>query len=97
MLDMWHMKGSRTAPLGFVDDQYTDDTRFDAQKSPNAGRKSDPGDPEYANLKVVTGRPEFMNKDGKPANAVARTTSSRVTRSCSTMQSSRRVTKWRPT
>ena len=42
---------------------------FDATKSPNAGRKSDPGGAEYANLKVVNGRPEFMNKDGKAANA----------------------------
>ncbi len=69
MLDMWHMKGSRTAPVGFVDDQYCDDTRYDPKKSPNAGRKSDPGGPEYGNMKVVNGRPEFMNKDGKPGNA----------------------------
>jgi hypothetical protein len=69
MLDMWHMKGSRTAPLGNVDDQYCDDTRYDKQKSPNAGRKSDPGGPEYSNLKIVNGKPEFMNKDGKAANA----------------------------
>ena len=69
VLDMWHMKGSRTGPLGFVDDQYTDHTRYDAKTTPNAGRKSDPGGPEYANLKVVNGRPEFMNKDGKPGNA----------------------------
>ena len=41
ILDMWHMKGSRTAPFGFVDDQYTDHTRYDAKASPNAGRKSD--------------------------------------------------------
>lgn len=68
--DMWHMKGMRTAPLGNVDDQYLDHTRFDAQKSPNAGRKSDPGGPEYANMKVVNGKPEFMNKDAKPGNAV---------------------------
>ncbi len=67
--DMWHMKGSRTAPLGNVDDQYLDHTRFDAQKSPNAGRKSDPGGPEYANMKIVNGKPEFMNKDAKPGNA----------------------------
>jgi Ethylbenzene dehydrogenase len=69
MLDMWHMKGGRTGPLGYVDDQYCDDTRFDAQKSPNAGRKSDPGGPEYAGMKLVNGLPEFMNKDAKPANA----------------------------
>jgi Ethylbenzene dehydrogenase len=69
LLDMWHMKGSRTGPLGYVDDQYCDDTRYDAQKSPNAGRKSDPGGPEYSNLKVVSGKPEFMNPDAKPGNA----------------------------
>lgn len=69
ILDMWHMKGMRTGPVGHVDDQYTDHTRYDAQKSPNAGRKGDPGGPEYSNLKVVNGKPELMNKDGKPGNA----------------------------
>lgn len=67
--DMWHMKGSRTAPLGNVDDQYLDHTRFDAKASPNAGRKSDPGGPEYGNMKVANGKPEYMNKDAKPGNA----------------------------
>ena len=67
--DMWHMKGMRTAPLGKVDDQYLDHTRFDEKASPNAGRKSDPGGPEYSNMKVVGGKPEFMNKDGKATNA----------------------------
>ena len=69
ILDMWHMKGGRTAPLGNVDDQYADHTRYDAKASPNAGRKSDPGGPEYANMEVVGGKPSVMNKDGKPANA----------------------------
>ena len=69
MLDMWHMKGMRTGPVGHVDDQYTDHTRYDKQKSPNAGRKGDPGGPEYSQLKVVDGKPELMNKDGKPGNA----------------------------
>ena len=67
--DMWHMKGSRTAPLGFVDDQYLDHTRWDAKTAPNAGRKSDPGGPEYAGFGLVNGKPEFMNRDGKAANA----------------------------
>lgn len=67
--DMWHMKGQRTAPLGHVDDQYLDHTRYDPQKSPAAGRKSDPGGPEYKGFGLVNGKPEFMNKDGKPANA----------------------------
>ncbi len=66
---MWHMKGMRTGPLGNVDDQYVDHTRFDAKASPNAGRKSDPGGPEYKAFGLVNGKPEFMNKDGKPTNA----------------------------
>jgi hypothetical protein len=69
MLDMWHMKGSRTAPLGYVDDQYTDHTRYDAKNAPNAGRKSDPGGPEYENMPVANGRPQFMHKSARPANA----------------------------
>ena len=69
MLDMWHMKGGRTGPLGNVDDQYADNTRYDAQKTPNAGRKSDPGGPEYGGMKLVNGKPEFMNRDAKAANA----------------------------
>lgn len=67
--DMWHSKGMRTLPYGKVDDQYVDHTRYDKQKSPNAGRKGDPGGPEYTNINVVNGKPEFMNADGRPANA----------------------------
>ena len=43
LLDMWHMKGQRTGPNGFLDDQYTDSTRYDPKTAPNAGRKGDPG------------------------------------------------------
>jgi hypothetical protein len=67
--DMWHMKGSRTAPLGKLDDQYLDHTRYDAKASPNAGRKSDPGPAEYKAFDLVNGKPGFMNKDGKAGNA----------------------------
>ena len=67
--DMWHMKGSRTAPLGHVDDQYVDWTRYDPKASPNAGRKSDPGPAEYNATQLVNGKPPYMNKDGKAANA----------------------------
>jgi hypothetical protein len=69
ILDMWHMKGVRTGPNGLVHDQYTDDTRFDAKTAPNAGRKGDPGPGEYANIPLVNGKPQFMNRDAKPANA----------------------------
>jgi hypothetical protein len=69
--DMWHMKGSRTAPWGLVDDQYTDHTRYDPKTSPNAGRKGDPGTQggDYTGIKLADGKPEFMHRDGKPANA----------------------------
>ena len=70
--DMWHMKGSRTAPVGLVDDQYLDHTRYDPQKSPNAGRKSDPGGPEYENMRLVAGKPEFMSRDARPGNTGGR-------------------------
>lgn len=70
--DMWHMKGQRTAPLGKVDDQYLDHTRYDKDKSPNAGRKSDPGGPEYRGVDLVNGKPAFMNPDGRAANAGGR-------------------------
>ena len=66
--DMWHHKGSRNGVFGFVDDQYVDSTRFDAQKSPNAGRKGDPGGPDYKGFNLVSGKPEFMAKAQKPGN-----------------------------
>ena len=67
--DMWHMKSMRTAPLGKVDDQYLDHTRYDPKASPNAGRKSDPGGPEYTGFDLVDGKPKFMHRNGKPTNA----------------------------
>ncbi len=68
--DIWHAKGARTVlPWGLVDDQYLDATRYDAQKEPNAGRKNEPGGPDYRNVNLVNGKPEFMSRDGKAANA----------------------------
>jgi len=71
IVDMWHMKLGRTGPWGHVDDQYTDHTRYDPKASPNAGRKSDPGTAtgEYKGFDLVNGKPQFMARDGKPANA----------------------------
>ncbi len=40
--DIWHWKGVRTGPVNQIDDQYLDHTRYDKEKSPEAGRKSDP-------------------------------------------------------
>lgn len=67
--DMWHMKGSRNGVFGQVDDQYVDWTRYEGGKNPNAGRKGDPGGPDYKAFGLVNGKPEFMNKDAKAANA----------------------------
>jgi hypothetical protein len=67
--DIWHVKGQRTVPMGFVDDQYVDDTRYDAQKVPNAGRKNEDAQGDYTPIKLVNGKPEFMNPDAKAANA----------------------------
>lgn len=68
--DIWHSKGVRGAfNLGQIDDQYLDHTRFDPEKAKEAGRKSDKKDAGgYEDVKLVNGKPEFMNKDGKAAN-----------------------------
>lgn len=67
--DMWHLKYVRGGVIGQVDDQYLDHTRFDPVKAPGAGRKSDPKTGGgYEDIKLVNGKPEFMNKDGKAAN-----------------------------
>ena len=67
--DIWHMKSIRTGYIGQTDDQYLDNTRFDKDKSPEAGRKSDPKTGGgYSDVKLVDGKPEFMNKSGIPAN-----------------------------
>ncbi|MEO8386660.1 MAG: ethylbenzene dehydrogenase-related protein [Betaproteobacteria bacterium] len=67
--DIWHMKSVRSGSVGQIDDQFLDDTRFDKEKSPEAGRKSDPKTGGgYTDVKLVNGKPEFMGKSGKAAN-----------------------------
>ena len=70
VMDMWHMKGSRSAPWGHVDDQFADHTRYDPKTSPSAGRKSDPGNAggDYTAIKLEGGKPAFMHKNGLPGN-----------------------------
>jgi len=67
--DIWHFKGQRTGPLDKLDDQYLDHTRYNPTASPNAGRKNEPGGPEYRNMDLVNGKPQFMNRDARPASA----------------------------
>jgi len=65
--DIWHMKSIRTP--GQTDDQYLDHTRFDKDKSPEAGRKSDAKTGGgYTDMKLVNGKPEFMNKSAIASN-----------------------------
>ncbi|MBC7951680.1 MAG: ethylbenzene dehydrogenase [Rhodospirillaceae bacterium] len=67
--DIWHMKYVRGGVIGQVDDQYLDHTRYDAEKSKEAGRKSDAKTGGgYEDVKLVDGKPEFMSKDAKAAN-----------------------------
>ena len=68
-LDMWHWKGVRTGPVGQVDDQYVDNTRYDKDKAPEAGRKSDPktGGGYADNVREDKKGPKFALKGGKPA------------------------------
>jgi hypothetical protein len=67
--DIWHLKSVRTGYIGQADDQWLDNTRFDKDKSPEAGRKSDPkSGGGYADVKLADGKPEFMHKKALPAN-----------------------------
>jgi hypothetical protein len=67
--DIWHMKSIRTGSIGQTDDQYLDNTRYDKDKAPEAGRKSDPKTGGgYTDMKLVDGKPEFMNRNGTAAN-----------------------------
>lgn len=52
--DMWHMKGSRTAPLGKVDDQRRTTPKTTPKASPYAGRNSDPAAPSTKALRLKT-------------------------------------------
>ncbi len=68
-LDMWHWKGVRTGPVGQVDDQYVDNTRYDKEKAPEAGRKSDPktGGGYTDNQTEDRKGPKFALKGNRPA------------------------------
>ncbi|MBF8304155.1 MAG: Ethylbenzene dehydrogenase [Dehalococcoidia bacterium] len=55
--DIWHWKSVRTGPVGQIDDQYVDDTRYDKDKAPDAGRKSD--------AKTAGGYSDNVAADGK--------------------------------
>jgi hypothetical protein len=68
-LDMWHFKSVRTGSVGQTDDQYVDATRYDAEKNPNAGRKTEPkSSGGYVdNMTEDKKGPKFALKGNKPA------------------------------
>jgi hypothetical protein len=68
-LDMWHWKGVRTGSVGQVDDQYVDNTKYDKEKAPEAGRKSDPktGGGYVDNVSDDKKGPKFALAGNKPA------------------------------
>ncbi|MGQ9630548.1 MAG: ethylbenzene dehydrogenase-related protein [bacterium] len=67
--DIWHWKAVRTGPVGQIDDQYVDHTRYDKDKAPEAGRHGDPKTGGgYYNNRTDDGRgPKFAMPGNKPA------------------------------
>ena len=67
--DLWHWKSVRTGSVGQIDDQYLDSTRYDKDKSPEAGRKSDPKSAGgyVDNVSDDKKTPKFGAKGNKPA------------------------------
>ncbi len=67
--DMWHFKSIRTLPVGQVDDQYLDSTRYNATSAREAGRKSDPKTAGgYAdNVNAAKNGPQYGRANNLPA------------------------------
>jgi Ethylbenzene dehydrogenase len=67
--DMWHWKSVRTGSVSQIDDQWLDDTKYDKEKSPNAGRKNDPktAGGYVDNVSDDKKGPKFALKANKPA------------------------------
>jgi hypothetical protein len=69
-LDMWHVKSVRGgASIAQTDDQYVDHTRYDKEKNPNAGRKTEPktGGGYVDNYTDDKKAPKFGLKGNTPA------------------------------
>jgi len=68
-LDLWHWKSVRTGSVGQFDDQYVDSTRYDKDKAPEAGRKSDAktGGGYVDNVSDDKKGPKYALRGNKPA------------------------------
>jgi len=68
LADIWHWKSVRTQPVGQIDDQYVDSTRFDPETAREAGRKSDPRTAGgYADVPLEAGKPKWAAPGNKTA------------------------------
>jgi hypothetical protein len=69
LLDLWHWKSIRTGSVGQVDNQYVDGTRYDKDKAPEAGRKSDAkaGGGYVNNVSDDKKGPKWASAGNKPA------------------------------
>ena len=69
LADIWHWKSVRTNPVGQIDDQYLDSSRYDREKAAEAGRHSDPKESGgYSDNKTKDGKvPPFAQPGNKPA------------------------------
>ena len=67
--DIWHWKSVRTGSVGQIDDQYLDATRYEKERAPEAGRKSDPktGGGYADNVNDAKNGPRFALRGNKPA------------------------------
>jgi len=66
--DIWHWKSIRTGPVGQIDDQWLDDTKYDKEKAPGAGRKSDKKQGGgYENNTLKDGKPQWARRGNAAA------------------------------
>ena len=91
--DIWHVKGQRTVPMGLVDDQYVDNTRYDAKTEPNAGRKNEDTQGDYTPIPAGQ-RQAAVHEQGRQGRATpVAPTASRAARKSRSWTTSRPATK----
>jgi hypothetical protein len=69
LIDLWYMRALRTAPLGYMDDDLVDGTRFNKVSSSSAGRKADPntgGGGSTNNENTAKTQPKYALPGNKP-------------------------------
>ena len=68
LADIWIWKSVRTGSVGQFEDMYLDDTRYDRERAPEAGRKGDVKEGGgYSDNTLVSGKPQWAPPGNKPA------------------------------